>query len=438
MRKTILHRTLRVASIALALYTLAAAPPKAANVGTFRIISTLPDYSTPGGLVEGSPGIFYSAAQLAGTGSFAVFSVTIKGVTKTLASFPSGYNFSGPPVAGPNGRLYDGVGYQGTGNMFSVAAGSGVQEYPTQAIVPSLTQNLPNGNFIGAGSGATGWDLATCDLRGIVTPVYSFPSTDVVLYPAIYANDGNYYGIAYGSAGPYLYRVTPSGSFTKLHNFSKASFSGRPLAPLLQATDGNLYGAAPYGGANGTGMIYKVSLAGQYSVVYTFPKGPAGYPVWLIQASDGNFYGDTYGNTGSPYGHSVLFRVTPQGQYTELFAWPATACNCSLTQGVDGKIYGIAELNFHSFFVWNGGLPKPAPSAPRFTPQSGPPGTKVLLWGYNLLLASVQFNGVAAASVVSSGPNYVWATAPSGATTGPITVTTPGGSYTTPMSFTVE
>jgi hypothetical protein len=50
----------------------------------------------------------------------------------------------------------------------------------------------------------------------------------------------------------------------------------------------------------------------------------------------------------------------------------------------------------------------------------------------------VQFNGTHATSVSNSGSNYVWATVPAGATTGPITVTTPGGLSTTPASFIVQ
>jgi hypothetical protein len=50
----------------------------------------------------------------------------------------------------------------------------------------------------------------------------------------------------------------------------------------------------------------------------------------------------------------------------------------------------------------------------------------------------VNFNGVPATAVSDSGANYVWATVPSGAASGPITVTTPGGTITTRASFTVE
>src|ERR1039458_3645735 len=56
----------------------------------------------------------------------------------------------------------------------------------------------------------------------------------------------------------------------------------------------------------------------------------------------------------------------------------------------------------------------------------------------NPLSASVEFSGVAAMAVSNSGPNYVWATVPAAATTGPLTVTIPGGTYTTEASFMVE
>ena len=54
-----------------------------------------------------------------------------------------------------------------------------------------------------------------------------------------------------------------------------------------------------------------------------------------------------------------------------------------------------------------------------------------------MLQATVSFNGTAAIKVTHSGPNYTFALVPKGATSGPITVTTPGGTSTTPTTFTV-
>jgi hypothetical protein len=84
------------------------------------------------------------------------------------------------------------------------------------------------------------------------------------------------------------------------------------------------------------------------------------------------------------------------------------------------------------------GLPVPEPRALRLSPESGAASTQVTIWGSNLLGASVEFNGVAATMVSNSGPNYVLATVPEGATSGPVTVTTPGGTSTPRANFKVK
>jgi hypothetical protein len=134
------------------------------------------------------------------------------------------------------------------------------------------------------------------------------------------------------------------------------------------------------------------------------------------------------------------------GKYTTLFTFSNIitygACGCSLVQADDGIIYGTATgggpTNGGVIFALDAGLPKPAPRAQHFSPSSGAVGTEVLLWGSQLLNPTVTFSGVPATSVTSSGPNYVLATVPAGASTGPITVTTPGGSVTTRANFTVQ
>lgn len=150
--------------------------------------------------------------------------------------------------------------------------------------------------------------------------------------------------------------------------------------------------------------------------------------------------------TAQLWAQPVLFQVTKSGQYTQLQAMNGNTdggCQCLMTQGSDGTIYGTAQMGgpqgLGDVFALNVGLAKPAPWPRNLTPQSGPVGTKVLIWGANLLSASaVQFNGVAATVVTNSRSSYVWATVPPGATTGPVTVTTPGGTATTQSVFTVQ
>jgi hypothetical protein len=63
----------------------------------------------------------------------------------------------------------------------------------------------------------------------------------------------------------------------------------------------------------------------------------------------------------------------------------------------------------------------------------------VILWGNYLLGAkSVVFNGTPATSFRATSVRSVQVTVPPGATTGPVTITTAKGSYTTTNSFTVQ
>jgi hypothetical protein len=53
-------------------------------------------------------------------------------------------------------------------------------------------------------------------------------------------------------------------------------------------------------------------------------------------------------------------------------------------------------------------------------------------------LPGLFYSTLEATDVSNSGSNYVYATVPAGATTGPITITTPGGTVTTTAKFTVQ
>ncbi len=79
------------------------------------------------------------------------------------------------------------------------------------------------------------------------------------------------------------------------------------------------------------------------------------------------------------------------------------------------------------------------PSLGYARPASALPGATVLLRGKNLLAASaVTLNGVPAASFTVRSVDYIAAVIPAGATTGPVTVTTPNGTGTSAFTFTVE
>ncbi|MHB1462159.1 MAG: IPT/TIG domain-containing protein [Armatimonadota bacterium] len=79
-----------------------------------------------------------------------------------------------------------------------------------------------------------------------------------------------------------------------------------------------------------------------------------------------------------------------------------------------------------------------APSISWFTPTVGQIGTVVTITGTNFIgVGQVTFNGVSAA-ISSVNPTTIVATVPSGATSGPISVTAQGGVATSSTSFTVQ
>jgi hypothetical protein len=83
------------------------------------------------------------------------------------------------------------------------------------------------------------------------------------------------------------------------------------------------------------------------------------------------------------------------------------------------------------------GLPAPKPVIVGFAPASGKVGQKVTISGGSFVgTTAVAFNGTPASFTVKS-TNTVTATVPSGATSGPVTVTNAGGSTTSTKSFTV-
>lgn len=76
------------------------------------------------------------------------------------------------------------------------------------------------------------------------------------------------------------------------------------------------------------------------------------------------------------------------------------------------------------------------PRVTGFTPPQGLPGTNVTISGVNFQGATaVNFNGAAASSFTVNSPSSITATVPAGATTGPVSVTTPAGSGTSSTSF---
>jgi uncharacterized repeat protein (TIGR03803 family) len=102
-----------------------------------------------------------------------------------------------------------------------------------------------------------------------------------------------------------LYATTaaalPAQTFTTLYSFcsqSGCADGGYPLAGLVQATNGDLYGTTSKGGANcapdGCGTIFKISPGGTLTTLHSFDGADGAYPLaGLVQATNGDLYGTT-------------------------------------------------------------------------------------------------------------------------------------------------
>jgi uncharacterized repeat protein (TIGR03803 family) len=217
---------------------------------------------------------------------------------------------------------------------------------------------VSDGNFYGAAvGGGTANDgvLYRISPRGTYTVLHNFLGGSDGAGPGgapIEALDGNFYGTAGGAievSPATVYKYTPSGTLTTIFQFNNAQgkFIG---APVIQGSDGNLYGTASQGGASDNGSIYKLSTSGILLYLYSFPGGKYGkFPYGpLIQASDGNYYGTTnYGGNAGDYG--TVFKMDQQGVVSILYNFKGSADGSrpfgGVMQATDGNLYGTTSAS---------------------------------------------------------------------------------------------
>jgi uncharacterized repeat protein (TIGR03803 family) len=186
-------------------------------------------------------------------------------------------------------------------------------------------------------------------------------------------NTGDLYGTTSSNGingGGTIFKVinTRPGLLT-LYQFCSLSgcSDGQVGNSLVQATNGNLYGTTYGGGAHGAGTIFEFSVAdGSFKTLYSFcsqdncgdGSGPGGY---FFQASNGRLYGSTYWGGNGSYGanNGTIFDITPDGVFETLYSF-CSRPNCSdgrhpnagVIEGRDGNFYGTS---------WSGGVTLSAP-----------------------------------------------------------------------------
>ena len=126
----------------------------------------------------------------------------------------------------------------------------------------------------------------------------------------IQASDGNFYGVTVegGTLNQGVaFKMTPGGTVTVLYDFSLTAADGNePVGGLIQATDGNFYGTLTFGGAGTEGSLYRLTPAGVFTKLHDFRTQTGSYPQsTLLQHTSGKLYGIT--TDGGTYGSGVIF-----------------------------------------------------------------------------------------------------------------------------------
>jgi uncharacterized repeat protein (TIGR03803 family) len=170
----------------------------------------------------------------------------------------------------------------------------------------------------------------------------------------IQASDGNYYGVT-NFSGPgsvamgNVFKVTPDGRLSVIYTFLPDLQGhyphGADPSSLVEGEDGFLYGTASGGGARGQGIVFKLSKEGAIRILHTFCSDAhctdGHFPVGLILAHDGDFYGGTQALSSPSV--AVVFRITPGGSFTVLHRFDIATEGPGLLgmiQASDGNVYG--------------------------------------------------------------------------------------------------
>jgi uncharacterized repeat protein (TIGR03803 family) len=177
--------------------------------------------------------------------------------------------------------------------------------------------------------------------------LYTFTGGKHGVYPSAVIQDaqGNLYGETQGGAYGTVFKLSPTDKETVLYKFQGGSDGAYPYGGLIQDAKGNLYGTAADGGGTGCfglgcGLVFKLSLTGKETVLYSFTGGAdgAGPSTGVIQDAKGDLYGAAQagGGTGCSGGCGTVFKLSRTGKEITLHSFQG---------GVDGDVPNAVTLD---------------------------------------------------------------------------------------------
>jgi uncharacterized repeat protein (TIGR03803 family) len=316
---------------AYAVLVLCAATAIALPAQTYTTLQSFDgtDGANPGaGLVQATNGDLYGTTGTGGANAGGtIFKVTPSGTLTTLYSFcaQSGCTDGAYPLAG--------LVQVANGDFYGTTIGGGANNNP------NVCSDYPLSSATGCGT------IFKITPSGTLTTLYSFCAQSGCadganpLAGLVEAANGDLYGTA-SSSGTFhgtVFKITPSGALTTLYSFcaqSGCTDGAGPYARLVQATNGDFYGTTSGLGANYAGTVFKITASGTLTTLYTFCSqggdlctDGADPLAGLVQDTNGDLYGTTSSggaNCAPTLGCGTVFKITPDGALTTIHSFAVT------------------------------------------------------------------------------------------------------------------
>jgi len=294
-----------------------------------------PDGANPyAGLIRDALGNLYGTTNGGGAyGYGTVFEVDTTGTETVLYSFNGAADGASPYgglVRDAAGNLYGTTysgGASGYGTVFEVDktgtetvlysfAGQSDGANPYAGVIQDAA-----GNLYGTTTGGGNWGGGTVfklNKKHHETTLYSLEFPSSALGELSRDRAGSLYGTTYGDGSGTCYescgsvfKLDARGKETTLHWFTDSPDGAYPRAGVILDRKGSLYGTTSYGGANGWGIVFKLSGT-TMTILHSFAwNGTDGILPFggLVRDSAGKLYGTT--SWGGTDGYGTVFKITP-------------------------------------------------------------------------------------------------------------------------------
>lgn len=292
-----------------------------------------------GNLVDVNGTLYGTTAFAGGSGCYGsgcgtVFKITTSGKESTIYSFKGGSTDGAFPEAGliyVKGALYGttaGGGTNSAGSVFKLTTSG------KETVLHIFT------------AGADG-----------VAPLASLVNLNGTLYGTTeLGGTGTCSGIQGAGCG-IVFKVTSSGKESTLFTFPGTAANGEFPFAGLTVVKGALYGTTLNGGVSNIGIVFKMTMSGTETVLYSFKDsaGDGNEPASSLLDIKGTLYGTT--TQGGSASVGAVYRITTAGQETLLYSFAGYPSDgWQPTGGVTklgGKLYGTTNLGGSSTSCYN-------------------------------------------------------------------------------------